>query len=249
MNDELQLTSVSPEQMQALAVQHDIPIETSENEARMLSPSEIVSLNATTISQVITAETAQAVPVADVREYTYAGIAKNGVQLEVVLRDNANVKDGDTLYAAPPTQAIAKHPDDAILSLDQDAPLAIDGTPIAWVRFCSDGRYEGPIMDCDKRMDGSRRSSGVWTPLFTNKWLPIKDAPEGELVVALWMDSDDQEHPERHNFDYLEDGVWQNYFNEHEHYLIAGVAKGRSEDAPYTHYMPLPAAPSQGAKQ
>lgn len=40
-----------------------------------------------------------AVPVADVREYTYAGIAKNGVSLEVVLRDNHGLKDGDPLYA------------------------------------------------------------------------------------------------------------------------------------------------------
>ena len=38
--------------------------------------------------------------------------------------------------------------------------------PVAWIRFCSDGGYEGPLADCDKRMDGTRKTSGAWTPLF-----------------------------------------------------------------------------------
>lgn len=38
--------------------------------------------------------------------------------------------------------------------------------PIAWVRFRSDGGFEGPIMDTDKRMCDVRRKSGAWTPLF-----------------------------------------------------------------------------------
>lgn len=38
--------------------------------------------------------------------------------------------------------------------------------PAAWIRFCSDGSYEGPLADCDKRMDEVRRKSGAWTPLF-----------------------------------------------------------------------------------
>lgn len=69
---------------------------------------------------------------------------------------------------------------------------------------------------------------------------PIDTAPEGELVVVLWLDPEDGEHPERYAFDYLEDGLWMNYFNEHEHYAIAGVARGNSEGAPYTHWWPLP---------
>ncbi|WP_174874210.1 hypothetical protein [Vogesella oryzae] len=44
--------------------------------------------------------------------------------------------------------------------------------PVAWVRFCSDGCYEGPIMDSDPRMDGCRRTSGAWTPLFTSQPMP-----------------------------------------------------------------------------
>ncbi len=38
--------------------------------------------------------------------------------------------------------------------------------PAAWIRFCSDGTYEGPIADCDSRMDATRRTSGAWTPLY-----------------------------------------------------------------------------------
>lgn len=76
------------------------------------------------------------------------------------------------------------------------------------------------------------------------QWQPIETAPEGELVVVGWLDGEDAEHPERHMFDYLEDGVWQNYFNEHEHYLIAGAARGQSEDAPYTCWFPLASIPT-----
>ena len=53
--------------------------------------------------------------------------------------------------------------------------------PVAWVRFRSDGCYEGPIMDSDSRMDGSRRTSGAWTPLYT-----APPVPRAVLMAALW---------------------------------------------------------------
>lgn len=56
------------------------------------------------------------------------------------------------------------------------------GEPVAWVRFRSDGGFEGPIMDSDSRMDGSRRTSGVWTPLYT---APVV-APG---AVSEWQDA------------------------------------------------------------
>ncbi|GAA4400520.1 hypothetical protein [Quisquiliibacterium transsilvanicum] len=43
---------------------------------------------------------------------------------------------------------------------------ALDAEPVAWVRFRSDGGYEGPLMDSDKNMSGARRLSGVWTKLY-----------------------------------------------------------------------------------
>ena len=36
--------------------------------------------------------------------------------------------------------------------------------PVAWVRFCSDGCYEGPIMD--EKIEDVRKKSGAWTPLY-----------------------------------------------------------------------------------
>lgn len=84
----------------------------------------------------------------------------------------------------------------------------------------------------------------IWqaATLKANQWRPIANALEGEHCVCCWLDKYDGDM--RHNFDWLEDGVWQNYFNEHEHLLIAGAASGRSEDAPYTHFMPLPLPPT-----
>jgi hypothetical protein len=38
------------------------------------------------------------------------------------------------------------------------------GAPVAWVRYRSDGGFEGPIMDTDSRMCDTRRS--FWTPLY-----------------------------------------------------------------------------------
>lgn len=38
--------------------------------------------------------------------------------------------------------------------------------PVAWIRFCSDGCYEGPIMD--ESIDEVRKQSGEWTPLYVH---------------------------------------------------------------------------------
>lgn len=50
--------------------------------------------------------------------------------------------------------------------------------PVAWVRFCSDGCYEGPIMNSDSRMDNVRRTSGAWTPLYAAQ-PPAVAVPDG----------------------------------------------------------------------
>lgn len=90
-------------------------------------------------------------------------------------------------------------------------------------------------------------------PSTPQGWISVNDAlpPEREMVAVGWMDVEDHDHADRYSIDYLDDGVWQFYFSEHEHYLIAGVAKGRSEDAPYTHWQrigAIPAPPEQGSK-
>ena len=72
-------------------------------------------------------------------------------------------------------------------------------------------------------------------------WQPIETAPSSTLVIVGWSNNGEGNY----DFDYFEDEVWQRYFNNHEHYLIAGAAKGNSEDVPYTHWMPLPEPPKQ----
>jgi hypothetical protein len=41
------------------------------------------------------------------------------------------------------------------------------GEPVAWIRFRSDGCYEGPIMD--SQIEDVRKHSGVWKPLYARK--------------------------------------------------------------------------------
>lgn len=54
---------------------------------------------------------------------------------------------------------------DRLAALTQPAPPVQEA--VAWVRFCSDGSYEGPLMNFDRRMDGARREPGGWTPLYS----------------------------------------------------------------------------------
>lgn len=44
-----------------------------------------------------------------------------------------------------------------------ERPKPAEGGAVAWIRFCSDGGWEGPIHD--REMDDIRRRSGKWTPL------------------------------------------------------------------------------------
>ena len=60
--------------------------------------------------------------------------------------------------------------------------------PLAWIRLCSDGTYEGPIADCDSRMDGVRRTCGAWTPLYPQEELSpeFTDTARAALLWVLW---------------------------------------------------------------
>ena len=71
-------------------------------------------------------------------------------------------------------------------------------------------------------------------------WRPIETAPETEPVVVAWWESDETPH---HDFDQLEDGCWQRWHDYAEHVEVIG-GYGVSYTAPYTHWMPIPAAPT-----
>lgn len=77
------------------------------------------------------------------------------------------------------------------------------------------------------------------------RWRPIAEAPEGEVVEVYTPDIGDGE---RHSFDAKDDGVWLDHAESYEHFVMVGgagaagpdcVCKGPSEQAPYTHWKRL----------
>lgn len=77
-------------------------------------------------------------------------------------------------------------------------------------------------------------------------WMPIATAPEGQMVVVGWLDPEDAEHPERHDFDLLEDGCWQQWHEHAEHVEVIG-GHGVSYTPPYTVWMPVSPIPTSSA--
>lgn len=69
--------------------------------------------------------------------------------------------------------------------------------PVAWVRFCSDGGISGPLMDSDKRMDGTRRTSGAWTPLILASALAAQMAKIATLTEEIEQLSEARDEAER----------------------------------------------------
>ena len=76
--------------------------------------------------------------------------------------------------------------------------------------------------------------------------MPIATAPEGQMVVVGWLDPEDAEHPERHDFDLLEDGCWQQWHEHAEHVEVIG-GHGVSYTPPYTVWMPVSPIPTSSA--
>ena len=85
-------------------------------------------------------------------------------------------------------------------------------------------------------------------PVVAAPWQPIATAPEGHPVVVFWLEAEDVEHPERHEFDCLEDGVWQKHDDNYQHFCAVAPpgSCGPRELPPYTHWMPL-TSPQDGA--
>ena len=80
---------------------------------------------------------------------------------------------------------------------------------------------------------------------LTPQWQPIETAPADTLVVVCWLDDEDTSHPERHEFDYIEDGMWVHHANlvEHAQAVAPPGSHMPQEQAPYRWWQPLPAAP------
>tara|TARA_R110000823_G_scaffold305077_1_gene426914 strand:+ start:2496 stop:3014 length:519 start_codon:yes stop_codon:yes gene_type:complete len=60
---------------------------------------------------------------------------------------------------------------------DQLGSPRLSAEPVAWIRYCADGSYEGPIVD--SMMETLRKESGAWTPLFE------RDAEIARLLKSL----------------------------------------------------------------
>ncbi|SDV49249.1 hypothetical protein SAMN05216551_107184 [Chitinasiproducens palmae] len=83
-----------------------------------------------------------------------------------------SIKDEDARIAALETENAR---------LRQQIEAAQKRAPVAWVRYRSDGGFEGPIMDTDARMCDTRR--GFWTPLFAGPAIEV--APDNSQAAAL----------------------------------------------------------------
>jgi hypothetical protein len=98
--------------------------------------------------------------------------------------DNCHAKWADDRGGFKPHEdapAVAK----ARELLASEPPSTTDAT--AWIRYCSDGTYEGPIHD--SQMDDIRRKSGAWTPLGRLHSAPPNPDTEDHGSIAGVVDS------------------------------------------------------------
>ncbi|MBB3802036.1 hypothetical protein FHR47_002284 [Xanthomonas arboricola] len=72
-------------------------------------------------------------------------------------------------------------------------------------------------------------------------WRLIAEAPENRLCVVGWVDDEDGE--ERHQFDYIEDGLWVNHqeFVDHADAVAPACSQMPARDAPYQWFIEIPA--------
>jgi hypothetical protein len=107
---------------------------------------------------------------------------------------------------------------------------------------------KAPVVDC--HATGVCVQSGLRAEKPA-AWQPIETAPNDTLVM-LYSPPSKGDWPDsiRITFDYIDtgiaDGYWYHHGESYEHYLSVGKPEGStgpSENAPYTHWMPLPPAP------
>ena len=91
-----------------------------------------------------------------------------------------------------------------------------------------------PQQAADMRKDASNEGLCAWQPIAT--------APAGIVVVVGWLDDEDAEHPERHAFDWLDEGCWQKWHDRDDYLHMIG-AHGVTDTPPYSHWLKLPDIP------
>ncbi|HHA2702384.1 TPA: Lar family restriction alleviation protein [Stenotrophomonas maltophilia] len=127
----------------------------------------------------------------------------------------------------------------------------VEGDTFRWRKLqgcCTDGPEIHIDTLADDRVGAEERAAQAAIDAWNTRapqWQPIESAPADELVVVCWLDDEDTENPERHEFDYIEDGMWVNHANLVEHAQAVAPPGSRvpKDHAPYQWWMPLPAPP------
>ncbi|MBY4947046.1 hypothetical protein K6V92_10490 [Cupriavidus respiraculi] len=78
-------------------------------------------------------------------------------------------------------QKIVRECIDGAALLAAPAAATAQDKPVAWVRYRSDGGFEGPIMDSDPRICDTRRS--FWSPLYAAPQAAHSRQPEGAALT------------------------------------------------------------------
>ena len=86
-----------------------------------------------------------------------------------------------------------------------------------------------------------------------DQWISVEDRlPDEETMCLVFVPESNNDHAHI-RIEYFSDGCWNDHNDHYEHFMAVGgagaagpdvICTGPSADAPYTHWMPLPAAPS-----
>ncbi len=94
------------------------------------------------------------------------------------------------------------------------------------------------------------QASGVPDDKSMHGLQPIETAPEESVIVVAWIDEDGCT---QYEFEWLQDGSWHEHNERYDHYLSCAPrdipCTGPSENAPYTHWLPLPILHASDSKE
>ena len=109
--------------------------------------------------------------------------------------------------------------------------------------------------DLAKMQAMQERIAELEAQLAAAQWISVEDRlPDDNELVLVYTPGDDGGT----EFDFIEGGVWSDHEDSYQHFLDIGGSSGcgddvsvtgPSQEAPYTHWMPLPEGPdSEGGE-
>lgn len=123
----------------------------------------------------------------------------------------------------------------------QPEPIAWESTTAVYTKYITDERYQKFSPEVRKWYKPYRCSACTEPRAEVTGWQPIETAPPDTEVVVFWLDPESPEHPERYDFDMLDDGCWRQWTDHYEwaHSVAPAGSRLPREQAPYTHWKPL----------